>query len=43
LKRVKFAVLSAAHVHTDAYVRAVGRNPDAELIGLFDDDGARAA
>jgi len=43
LKRVEFAVLSAAHVHTDAYVRAVGRNPGAELIGFFDGDPARAA
>ena len=35
---VRIGILTAAHVHTGSYVHCLKRNPNAELIGLWDDD-----
>lgn len=39
---LRIAILSAAHLHADAYVGNLRRSPDVELIGIADDDNARA-
>jgi predicted dehydrogenase len=35
---VRIGILTAAHVHTGSYVHCLKKNPDAELVGLWDDD-----
>jgi predicted dehydrogenase len=38
---VRIGILVPAHVHTGSYVVCLKRNPNAELVGLWDDDIAR--
>jgi len=38
---VRIGVLTVAHVHTGSYVHCLKRNPDAELVGIWDDDQDR--
>ncbi|HJP82025.1 MAG TPA: Gfo/Idh/MocA family oxidoreductase [Fimbriimonadaceae bacterium] len=38
---VRIGILIPAHVHTGSYVHCLKRNPNADLIGLWDDDIAR--
>jgi predicted dehydrogenase len=38
---VRLGVLSAAHVHADGYLAVLAALPGVELVGLWDDDGAR--
>jgi len=38
---LRFGILTAAHVHTGAYVSALKANPDAEIVGLWDDEAER--
>jgi len=37
LNRVKFAILSFAHIHAWSYVRVLKELPDAELVAIYDD------
>lgn len=39
---LRIAILSVAHLHVDAYVDNLRRSPGVELIGIADDDHARA-
>lgn len=38
---LRVGILTAAHVHTGSYVHCVKSHPDAELVGLWDDDLTR--
>jgi predicted dehydrogenase len=38
---VRIGVLTVAHVHTGSYVHCLKRNPDAELVGIWDDEVER--
>jgi predicted dehydrogenase len=38
---LRFAILSAAHVHTSAYADVLGTLPDATLVTVWDDDPQR--
>ncbi len=38
---LKVALLSAAHLHAGGYAAALAERPDAEIIGVWDDDGRR--
>jgi predicted dehydrogenase len=38
---VRIGILSAAHVHTDAYASLLGEMDDAELVGVADDNAER--
>ena len=38
---IRIGILTAAHVHTGSYVHCLKKNPDAELVGLWDDDRER--
>jgi len=40
-KRVKFAILSFAHLHAYSYIRVVTELPEAELIAIYDDNKER--
>ena len=40
---MKIGILSAAHHHAAAYLRGLRAIPDAEVLGLADDDAARGA
>ena len=35
---VRIGILTVAHVHTGSYIHSLQRNPDAEIIGIWDDD-----
>lgn len=37
----RVGILSAAHVHTGSYVHALKHHPDAELVGLWDNEAPR--
>lgn len=39
--RLRVALLSAAHVHTDAYASVLAADPGVDLLGLADDDPQR--
>ena len=39
---VRIGLLGIAHLHFYSYASAVQRLPNAELVGLYDDDAARA-
>lgn len=39
--RVRFAILSFAHYHANYWAEAINGSPDAELVGVWDDDAAR--
>jgi predicted dehydrogenase len=38
---VRIGLLSAAHVHADAYLQGLGSMPGVELVGLWDEDAGR--
>jgi predicted dehydrogenase len=40
---IRLGILSAAHHHADGYLEISGRLPEVELVGLWDEDGARGA
>lgn len=39
---VKIGMMSFAHLHANSYASCVNQLPDAELVGIADDDGERA-
>jgi len=41
LSRIRFAVLSFAHIHAWSYARVLGELPDAELVAIYDDSPER--
>lgn len=41
MKKVRICILSTAHVHTPTYVQCLKRNPNAEIVGFFDDEAER--
>jgi predicted dehydrogenase len=40
---VRIGILSSAHLHVWGYAAAIKHHPDAELVGIWDDDAVRAA
>lgn len=40
-ERVRFAILSFAHYHANFWAEAINQSPDAELVGIWDDDKKR--
>ncbi len=40
---VKIGILSVAHMHVNAYAAQIKRLPDAELVGIWDDNAERRA
>lgn len=41
MDNVKFGLLSLAHYHGNFWAMAVNQSPDAQLVGIWDDDAAR--
>jgi len=39
--KTRFGILGFAHMHAHGYARALKKSPDADLVGIFDDDRAR--
>lgn len=37
MRKVRVCILSVAHVHAGTYVRCLKRNPDVELLGVYDE------